>query len=112
VYASDVDRLYRSVEDLLRLQQAARRDRVKVSTTAGALAIGDDGDPSAEAFTVIGSIFGRLELQKAKKRARAGMATRRKRGDVLGDCSRRSDRCVGRAAALSLCGLMLVCAAA
>lgn len=84
VYAFDVDRLYRDPRDLIRLQDAAQRFAVRIVTTGGALAIGDGDDPAAEAFAFIGAVFGRLELQKAKKRARAGLAARRARGDRLG----------------------------
>lgn len=84
VYAFDVDRLYRDPRDLIRLQDAAQRHRVTIATTAGRLAIGDGDDPSAEAFAFIGAVFGRLELQKAKKRSRAGLAARKARGDTLG----------------------------
>jgi DNA invertase Pin-like site-specific DNA recombinase len=84
VYAFDVDRLYRDPRDLIRLQDAAQAHRVRIVTTAGPLAIGDGDDPSAEAFAFIGSIFGRMELQKAKKRARATREVRRERGDAFG----------------------------
>ncbi|MBA2315193.1 MAG: recombinase family protein, partial [Chloroflexi bacterium] len=84
VYAYDVDRLYRDPRDLIRLQDAAQRHQVRIVTTGGALAIGDGDDPAAEAFAFIGSIFGRMELQKAKKRARAGREARRARGDRFG----------------------------
>lgn len=84
VYAFDVDRLYRDPRDLIRLQDAAQRHRVRIVTTGGPLAIGDGDDPAAEAFAFIGSVFGRMELQKAKKRARAAQAARRARGDRFG----------------------------
>jgi len=84
VYAFDVDRLYRDPRDLIRLQDAAQRHDVRIVTTGGPLAIGDGDDPAAEAFAFIGSVFGRMELQKAKKRARAGREARRARGDVMG----------------------------
>jgi len=84
VYAFDVDRLYRDPRDLIRLQDAATRHAVAITTTGGRLAIGDGDDPSAEAFAFIGAVFGRLELGKAKKRVRAAMAARRARGDALG----------------------------
>jgi DNA invertase Pin-like site-specific DNA recombinase len=84
VYAFDVDRLYRDPRDLIRLQDAATRHAVAITTTGGRLAIGDGDDPSAEAFAFIGAVFGRLELGKAKKRVRAAMTARRARGDALG----------------------------
>ena len=84
VYAFDVDRLYRDPRDLIRLQDAAQRHAVTITTTGGRLAIGDGDDPAAEAFAFIGAVFGRLELQKSKKRVRAAMGARRARGDVLG----------------------------
>lgn len=84
VYAFDVDRLYRDPRDLIRLQDAATRHAVAITTTGGRLAIGDGDDPAAEAFAFIGAVFGRLELGKAKKRVRAAMAVRRARGDALG----------------------------
>jgi DNA invertase Pin-like site-specific DNA recombinase len=84
VYAFDVDRLYRDPRDLIRLQDAASRHAVRVVTTGGPLPIGDGDDPAAEAFAFIGSIFGRMELQKAKKRARAARDARRARGDRFG----------------------------
>jgi len=84
VYAFDVDRLYRDPRDLMRLQDAAQAHQVRIVTTAGELAIGDGDDPGAEAFAFIGSVFGRMELQKAKKRARAALEARRARGDVFG----------------------------
>ena len=84
VYAFDVDRLYRDPRDLMRLQDAAQRHQVRIVTTGGELAIGDGDDPGAEAFAFIGSVFGRMELQKAKKRARAAREARRARGDVFG----------------------------
>lgn len=84
VYAFDVDRLYRDPRDLIRLQDAAQRHRVRIVTTAGELAIGDGDDPSAEAFAFIGSVFGRMELSKIKKRNRAARDARLARGDTLG----------------------------
>lgn len=84
VYAFDVDRLYRDPRDLIRLQDAASRHDVRIVTTGGPLPINDGDDPAGEAFAFIGAIFGRLELQKSKKRARAAMAARRDRGDRLG----------------------------
>jgi DNA invertase Pin-like site-specific DNA recombinase len=84
VYAFDVDRLYRDPRDLIRLQDAAQRYAVRIVTTAGALAIGDGDDPAAEGFAFMGAVFGRMELQKAKKRARAARAARLARGDVFG----------------------------
>jgi DNA invertase Pin-like site-specific DNA recombinase len=84
VYAFDVDRLYRDPRDLIRLQDAARAHRVRIVTTAGPLAIGDGDDPAAEGFAFIGAVFGRMELQKAKKRARATREARRERGDAFG----------------------------
>jgi DNA invertase Pin-like site-specific DNA recombinase len=84
VYAFDVDRLYRDPRDLIRLQDAAQRHRVIITTTSGRLAIGDGDDPAAEGFAFIGAVFGRMELQKSKKRARAALEARRARGDRLG----------------------------
>ena len=84
VYAFDVDRLYRDPRDLIRLQDAAQRHNVRIVTTGGPVAIGDGDDPAAEAFAFIGSIFGRMELQKAKKRNRAAREARRERGDRFG----------------------------
>lgn len=84
LYAFDVDRLYRDPRDLIRLQDAAQRHSVRIVTTAGPLAIGDGDDPAAEAFAFIGSVFGRLELQKAKKRSRAAREARIARGDRFG----------------------------
>lgn len=84
LYAFDVDRLYRDPRDLIRLQDAAQRHQVRIVTTAGPLAIGDGDDPAAEAFAFIGSVFGRMELQKAKKRNRAAREARIARGDQFG----------------------------
>jgi DNA invertase Pin-like site-specific DNA recombinase len=84
VYAFDVDRLYRDPRDLIHLQDAAQRHAVTITTTAGALAIGEGDDPAAEGFAFMGAVFARMELQKAKKRTRAAMAERRARGDALG----------------------------
>lgn len=84
VYAFDVDRLYRDPRDLIRLQDAAQRHRVRIVTTSGELAIGDGDDPSAEAFAFMGSVFGRMELSKIKKRNRAARDARLARGDTLG----------------------------
>jgi len=84
VYAFDVDRLYRDPRDLIRLQDAAQAHGVRIVTTAGPLAVGEGDDPSAEAFAFIGAVFGRLELQKSKKRARAAREARRERGDRFG----------------------------
>jgi len=84
LYAFDVDRLYRDPRDLIRLQDAAQQHRVRIVTTGGPLAIGEGDDPAAEAFAFIGSVFGRMELQKAKKRARAARDARRTRGDRMG----------------------------
>jgi DNA invertase Pin-like site-specific DNA recombinase len=84
VYAFDVDRLYRDPRDLIRLQDAAQRHTVTITTTGGRLAIGDGDDPTAEGFAFMGAVFGRMELQKSKKRARAAMAARRERGDRMG----------------------------
>ena len=84
VYAFDVDRLYRDPRDLIRLQDAAQAHRVEIVTTSGPLAIGDGDDPAAEAFAFIGSVFGRLELAKAKRRNRAAREARVARGDVFG----------------------------
>ncbi len=84
VYAFDVDRLYRDPRDLIRLQDAAQRHRVRIVTTSGELAIGDGDDPAAEAFAFIGSVFGSMELKKIKKRNRAARDARIERGDRLG----------------------------
>ena len=84
VYAFDVDRLYRDPRDLFRLQDAAQPHQVRIVTTSGELAIGGGDDPTAEAFAIIGSVFGGMELKKAKKRARAAQEARRARGDVFG----------------------------
>ncbi|HUG30199.1 MAG TPA: recombinase family protein, partial [Candidatus Limnocylindria bacterium] len=84
VYAFDVDRLYRDPRDLIRLQDAAQRHNVRITTTAGTLAVGDGDDPAAEAFAFIGAVFGRMELGKAKKRARAAREARVARGDRFG----------------------------
>jgi DNA invertase Pin-like site-specific DNA recombinase len=84
VYAFDVDRLYRDPRDLIRLQDAAQRHRVRVVTTSGELPIGDGADPTAEAFAFIGAVFGGTELKKAKKRARAARDARQARGDRFG----------------------------
>lgn len=84
VYAFDVDRLYRDPRDLLRLQDAALRHEVRIVTTGGPLAIGDDDDPAAEGFAFVGAVFARMELRKSKKRARAAQEARRARGDAMG----------------------------
>ena len=84
VYAFDVDRLYRDPRDLIRLQDAAQRHQVRIVTTSGPLAIGEGDDPAAEGFAFIGAVFGRMELQKAKKRSRAARDARRARGDQFG----------------------------
>jgi DNA invertase Pin-like site-specific DNA recombinase len=84
VYAFDADRLYRDPRDLIRLQDAATRHAVAITTTGGRLAIGEGDDPAAEGFAFITAVFGRMELQKAKKRVRAAMTARRARGDALG----------------------------
>lgn len=84
VYAFDVDRLYRDPRDLIRLQDAAQAHRVTITTTSGRLAIGDGDDPASEGFAFIGAVFGRMELQKAKKRARAAQRARQARGDSFG----------------------------
>lgn len=84
VYAFDVDRLYRDVRDLIRLQDAAARHGVTVTTTAGRLPIGDTDDPAQEGFAFITAVFGRMELQKAKKRSRASLGARKTRGDKMG----------------------------
>ena len=84
VYAFDVDRLYRDPRDLIRLQDAALAHRVRIVTTAGPLPILDDDDPAAEGFAWVGAVFGRMELRKAKKRARAAVAARRARNDAMG----------------------------
>ena len=84
VYAFDVDRLYRDPRDLIRLQDAAQAHRVTITTTSGRLAIGDGDDPASEGFAFIGAVFGRMELQKAKKRARAAQMARQARGDKFG----------------------------
>jgi DNA invertase Pin-like site-specific DNA recombinase len=84
VYAFDADRLYRDPRDLIRLQDAATRHAVAITTTGGRLAIGEGDDPAAEGFAFITAVFGRMELQKAKKRVRAAMTARRARGDTLG----------------------------
>lgn len=84
VYAFDVDRLYRDPRDLIRLQDAAQRHHVRIVTTAGELAIGDGADPAAEGFAFMGAVFGRMELQKIKKRNRAARDARLARGDTLG----------------------------
>ena len=84
VYAFDVDRLYRDPRDLIRLQDAAQRHRVTITTKAGQLPIGDGADPAMEGFAFITAVFGRMELQKSKKRNRAAMEQRRERGDKLG----------------------------
>jgi DNA invertase Pin-like site-specific DNA recombinase len=84
VYAFDADRLYRDPRDLIRLQDAAKRHGVTITTKGGRLPIGDGDDPAGEGFTFITAVFGRMELQKAKKRNRAAMQARRERGDALG----------------------------
>lgn len=84
LYAFDVDRLYRDPRDLIRLQDAAQAHHVRITTTGGPLAVGDGDDPAAEAFAFIGSVFGRLELGKAKKRAKAAVMARKARGDRMG----------------------------
>ena len=84
VYAFDADRLYRDPRDLIRLQDAAKRHGVTITTKGGRLPIGDGDDPAGEGFTFITAVFGRMELQKAKKRNRAAMQARRERGDILG----------------------------
>lgn len=84
VYAFDVDRLYRDPRDLIRLQDAAQAHAVRIVTTGGPLAIGEGDDPAAEAFAFMGSVFGRLELQKIKKRNRAAREARMARGDSMG----------------------------
>lgn len=84
VYAFDADRLYRDPRDLIRLQDAAQRHGVTITTKGGRLPIGDGDDPAGEGFTFITAIFARMELQKAKKRNRAAMEARRERGDKLG----------------------------
>jgi len=84
VYAFDMDRLYRDPRDLIRLQDAAQRHKVRIVTTGGPLSIGDGDDPAAEGFAFIGAVFGRMELQKAKKRSRATRDARLARGDTLG----------------------------
>lgn len=84
VYAFDVDRLYRDPRDLIRLQDAAQRHRVRIVTTGGPVAIGDGDDPAAEGFAFMGAVFGRMELQKIKKRNRAARDARLARGDTLG----------------------------
>lgn len=84
VYAFDVDRLYRDPRDLLKLQDAASRHGVTITTTAGPLAVGEGDDPAAEAFAFMGAVWARMELQRAKKRVRAGLDVRRRRGDRFG----------------------------
>jgi len=84
VYAFDTDRIYRDVRDLIRLQDAARRHNVTITTKAGRLPIGDSDDPAGEGFAFITAVFGRMELQKSKKRSAAAMEARRARGDKLG----------------------------
>ncbi|HEY5495022.1 MAG TPA: recombinase family protein [Candidatus Limnocylindrales bacterium] len=84
VYAFDTDRIYRDVRDLIRLQDAARRHAVTITTKAGRLPIGDADDPAGEGFAFITAVFGRMELQKAKKRNAAALEARRVRGDVIG----------------------------
>jgi len=84
LYAFDVDRLYRDPRDLIRLQDAAARHHVTVTTKAGRLPIADDDDPAGEGFAFITAVFGRMELQKSKKRNRAALAARRERGDTMG----------------------------
>ncbi|HEY8869649.1 MAG TPA: recombinase family protein [Candidatus Limnocylindrales bacterium] len=84
VYAFDVDRLYRDPRDLIRLQDAAQRHGVRIVTTTGPLPIGEEDDPTTEGFAFMQAIFGRMELRKAKKRARAAREVRRARGDRFG----------------------------
>ena len=84
VYAFDVDRLYRDPRDLIRLQDAAQAHQVRIVTTGGPLAIGDGDDPAAEGFAFMGAVFGRMELQKIKKRNRAARDARIARGDNMG----------------------------
>src|SRR5450759_238670 len=84
VYAFDVDRLYRDPRDLIRLQDAAQRGAATITTKAGRLPIGKGDDPAGEGFAFITAVFGRMELQKAKKRSAAALDTRRARGDVIG----------------------------
>lgn len=84
VYAFDVDRLYRDPRDLIRLQDAAQRHNVTITTKAGRLPIGDEDDPAGEGFAFITAVFGKMERQKTKKRMRAALEVRRARGDKLG----------------------------
>jgi DNA invertase Pin-like site-specific DNA recombinase len=84
VYAFDVDRLYRDPRDLIRLQDAALSHGVQITTTSGSLPIGETDDPLQEGFAFIQAVFGRMELQKAKKRARAAREARMARGDQFG----------------------------
>ena len=85
VYAIDVDRLYRDPRDPdPDYQDAAQTHRVRIVTKGGVLAIGDGDDPVAEGFAFMGAVFGRMELQKSKKRSRAAAAARVKRGDKFG----------------------------
>jgi DNA invertase Pin-like site-specific DNA recombinase len=84
LYAFDVDRLYRDPRDLIRLQDAAQRGAVTITTKAGRLPIGAGDDPAGEGFAFITAVFGRMELQKAKKRSAAALDARHARGDVIG----------------------------
>src|SRR5450759_1253150 len=84
VYAFDVDRLYRDPRDLIRLQDAAQRGAATIRTKAGRLPIGKGDDPAGEGFAFITAVFGRMELQKSKKRSAAALEARRVRGDVIG----------------------------
>jgi DNA invertase Pin-like site-specific DNA recombinase len=83
VYAFDTDRLYRDPRDLIRLQDAAQRHGVTITTKAGRLPIGAGDDPAGEGFAFITAVFGRMELQKSKKRNRAAREARIARGDDM-----------------------------
>jgi DNA invertase Pin-like site-specific DNA recombinase len=83
VYSLALDRLYRSSRTFWRLTDAARAHDVRIVTAREGV-LGGDGSPMATAFAEITAVFASLELNTIKARNRSVAATRRTRGDAMG----------------------------
>jgi DNA invertase Pin-like site-specific DNA recombinase len=83
LYAYSMDRLYRSLATYVRLTEAANAQGVRIVTTREGV-IGGDGSPMALAFAQMTAVFGEVELNTAKARARSAYQSRVRRGDYVG----------------------------
>jgi DNA invertase Pin-like site-specific DNA recombinase len=84
VYASSLDRLYRSMSTYLRIVAACEKYGVRVETEREGV-LGGDGSPMAMAFGQITATFAELELRTAKARAKSRVARQRAAGVHIGE---------------------------